>query len=214
MKITFNVEKKHLYLLVLFIVLGTVTFVIATGYTGQQSHPTLFTNTIRSRDSDTVTVQDKLSAVWGSSQISTDVAVDVRGGALNLNGNKIVGIDWPGSTPLGNTLYRNTALCDTTTSNSNAVTTVASCSKPTNACVGTFNKNGQSCSIFNGNPSVCNLIGSCFYKTPSNTCLGNIVGVSCTDYSTSTNCNTLANGCSWQSSAIAYNAPLGRLVNF
>ncbi len=61
MKIVFNVEKKHLYLFSLLLVIIFVSYVIATGYTGGQSHPTLFTDTIRGKAGDTVVVQDKLT---------------------------------------------------------------------------------------------------------------------------------------------------------
>ena len=68
MKITFNIEKKHLYFLIGFILFVGIGVVIATGYNGEQSHSTLFTDMIRSRGSDTVTVNDKLG-VAGSGTI-------------------------------------------------------------------------------------------------------------------------------------------------
>lgn len=69
MRITFNIEKKHLYLLVLFTLVIVIGVVVATGWNGQQSHPDLFTNMIRARDNGNpgiVTIQDRLKIVDGT----------------------------------------------------------------------------------------------------------------------------------------------------
>ena len=60
MKLTLNIEKKHLYILTAFIILIGVGVVIATGWNGQQSHPTLFADIITGRSGSTVTVNDDL----------------------------------------------------------------------------------------------------------------------------------------------------------
>ena len=72
MKININIEKKHLIILILILIIFAISYVIATGYSGQQSHSLLFTDTIRGKGGDTVTVDDKLS-VTASPTLSSHV---------------------------------------------------------------------------------------------------------------------------------------------
>ena len=61
MRISFNIEKRHLFVFGLFLVLFFSGYVIATGFTSNQaSHPTLFADIIRGKSSGTVTVNDNL----------------------------------------------------------------------------------------------------------------------------------------------------------
>ena len=69
MRIVINFEKKHLYFLLIFLVIIGVGVVIANhNYpVGAQSHDTLYTNTISGKSVSTIAVQESLSLDTGKS---------------------------------------------------------------------------------------------------------------------------------------------------
>lgn len=201
MKIILNIEKKHLYFLLLFLVFLGIGIVIASTWDNSQSHDTLWTTSIRGKNINAINVYDD----------------------LKLNNHRLLNVDWAGSAPLGSILYKNTGGCPLGyTSNTNAITTISSCSTPNSpACAGTFTESGQDCSFFNGNQRGCTLVG-CYYDTYFNLCAGTIGNVVCSDYGCQSpgdlnycDCQAVDSGCAWTtSSTTAYNTPLGRLVDF
>ena len=187
----------------------------ATGWTENAVGNKIYTtNTNRNVGIGTINPTEKLSVVLGSNMISPNIAVDVKGGALNLNGNKLVSVDWAGSLPSSSVIYKNTAGCDETTSNLNAVTLVDSCSRSSSACIGIF-RTGF-CSRYNNEDIACTAVG-CYYidgGSRAGECTGGMtLNTDCSHYS-STQCDPVGNGCMWTTeSNMAYNTPLGRLVN-
>ena len=210
MKIVINIEKKHLYFLLIFLSVIGIGIVIATGYNGEQSHATLFTNTIKSRDSGLITINDNM-LINPQTRGGDSLSLQPNAGPLNLNGNLLVGVNWPGSLPAGGLLYKNTVPCDLTMP-TNAITLVGSCSGNSGSCGGTYGFNGQSCRIYNNNPHICELV-RCSYNAATMVCdSGNINGISCSNFNEN-DCNAIWGGCSWiPADPIRYNAPLGRLV--
>src|SRR3989344_5443651 len=109
MKLTLNIEKKHLYFLTAFVILIGVGVVIATGWNGQQSHPTLFTDIIAARTAGpgTVTVNDDLSLQTGKSLCLNGVCQSTwppGGGTLSGTGTANYLTKWIGANSIGNSI--------------------------------------------------------------------------------------------------------------
>jgi len=67
MKIVINFEKKHLYFLLMFLIIIGVGIVIASNWNGEQSHDTLWTTAIKGKNVPSITVYDNLNLDTGKS---------------------------------------------------------------------------------------------------------------------------------------------------
>ncbi len=67
MRITFNIEKKYFYLLILFLLILGVGVTIASTWDNSQSHNTLWTTAIKGKNVNSIIVSDDLSLATGKS---------------------------------------------------------------------------------------------------------------------------------------------------
>ena len=58
MRIVINIEKKHLYFLIIFLVLAGIGVVIASTWDGSQSHSILWTTDIKGKNVNTINLHD------------------------------------------------------------------------------------------------------------------------------------------------------------
>jgi len=217
MKIVINIEKKHFYVLLGFIILVGIGVVIATGWDPtKQSHSTLFTDVITGKSADTVKVQDRFKVIApGTTDTSFEPgdAMSIAGGNLDLKGNRLIDVNWQGSLPSGTRLYLNTAGCYLGyTSSTNAITTIASCPGSAAYCSGTFTWAGATCRGISAN--ICDELIGCYVN--NGYCYGTIsTSQTCSGFSQST-CDYFRNqGCTWNPAGqTKYNTPLGSLVRF
>ena len=90
MKITFNIEKKHL--MVLMIIIGVVVagIAIASTWDNSQSHDTLWTRYIKGRNSNDVTFYDDIKMSTGKAVRTDSLTAATTGGPITVLDNVII----------------------------------------------------------------------------------------------------------------------------
>ncbi len=96
MKISINIEKKHLIFFVIFLIVAGIGISIATTYDNSQSHTTLWTTEIKGKNVAAVSVRDDLTLDAGK-KLKTNTLTTTSGLTLNVGDSSSITAYVPGS---------------------------------------------------------------------------------------------------------------------